>query len=427
MQSTDRLFIIGIGGRPLDRRAHQALLAAEVVVAPGRLYEVFTTYAEFAEAREKIRRTDTVEATLGVVREALAEGRGPVVLLASGDPLFFGIGRRILKEFGREEVEIIPDVSSIQLAFARIREPWEGALLISLHAGPGPRAQRRLPYGLPDVAALVAAHETLAVLTDREHNPGAIAAALASPGGPRTSPLLHVCERLGYDDERVTTGRPDEIAAMSFEEPNVVIIKRQEEPPQADAPPLPPRFGLREEEIGHSGGLITKDEVRAVVLHSLRLPASGVFWDIGAGSGALSLEAARLCPGLAVYAVEKAGEQCAWIRRNASAFGLGTITAVPGEAPSALHGLPAPCRIFIGGSGGRLREVLDFVKEATEAGIVVVNAATLETLDEALRGLERAGYPTRVSEVWVARSKVLGGRRSMAALNPVFIVSGERR
>jgi precorrin-6Y C5,15-methyltransferase (decarboxylating) len=427
LQSTDRLSIIGIGGRPLGARAHRALLGAGVVVATSRLYDVFAAYAEFAETREKIRRADSVEATLGAVREALAEGRGPVVLLASGDPLFFGIGRRILKEFGREGLEIIPDVSSIQLAFARVKEPWDGALLISLHAGQDPRAQRRLPYGLADVAALAAAHETLAVLTDKEHNPAAIAAALASAGAARTSALLYVCERLGYDDERVTAGRPDEIAAMSFAEPNVVIIKRQGDAPQGDAPPLPPRLGLREEEIGHSGGLITKDEIRAVVLHSLRLPASGVFWDIGAGSGALSLEAARLCPGLAVYAVEKAEEQLEWIQRNASAFGLAAIRVVRGEAPTALAGLPPPCRIFIGGSGGRLREILDFVREATEAGIVVVNAATLETLDEALRGLEGAGYAVRVSEVWVARSKVLGERRAMAGLNPVFIVIGERR
>ena len=425
MQATPRLFIIGIGGRPLDGRAHQALLAAEVVVAQRRLYDVFTAYAEFAEVRERIRRTDTLEATLGAVREALAGHRGPVVLLASGDPLFHGIGRRVLKDLGREEVEIIPDVSSIQLAFARIKEPWEGALLISLHAGQDPRAQRRLPHGLADVPTLVAAHQTVAVLTDREHNPAAIAAALAA-GAAHTPPLIYVCERLGYDDERVTAGRPEEIAAMSFAEPNVVIIKRQEGAPQAGASPFPPRLGLREEEIGHSGGLITKDEVRAVALHSLRLPASGVLWDIGAGSGALSLEAARLCPGLAAFAVEKAEEQLTWIRRNASAFGPGTITAVHGEAPSALAGLPAPCRVFIGGSGGRLREILDVVKEATEAGIVVVNAATLETLDEALQGLEGAAYRTRVSEVWVARSKVLGGRRAMTGLNPVFIVIGER-
>ena len=127
--------------------------------------------------------------------------------------------------------------------------------------------------------------------------------------------LVSVCERLGYDDERITEGSPDEIAAMSFDDPNVVIIRHTADPAPVRAT-AHPRFGLREEEMAHSGGLITKDEVRAVTLHALRLPEEGVLWDIGAGSGAVSIEAARLCPGLRVFAVEKDEGQLGLIRQN---------------------------------------------------------------------------------------------------------------
>jgi precorrin-6Y C5,15-methyltransferase (decarboxylating) len=236
---------------------------------------------------------------------------------------------------------------------------------------------------------------------------------------------LYVCERLGYDDERITEGGPEEIAAMSFNDPNVVIVRNTVDQPPIRTPAYP-RLGLREEEMAHSGGLITKDEVRAVTVHALRLPEEGVFWDIGAGSGAVSIEAARLCPGLQVFAVEKDERQVALIRQNRSLFGLPTLTVVDGEAPRALASLPAPDRVFIGGSGGNLRGIVDVVQGRMESGIVIVNAATLETLHDACEGLEKAGYALRISEVSVARAKPLGAGRHMAAQNPVFVITGEK-
>lgn len=143
-----KLTIIGIVGRPLDVRARQAAMSAQIIVGPRRLCDIFAGYAEFPEAEGRIRQIDTPDETMAFIHESLNQGRERIVLLASGDPLFFGIGRRALMEFGRDAVEIIPDVSSVQLAFSRIKEPWDDALLISLHGKSDAGRRKKLPYGL---------------------------------------------------------------------------------------------------------------------------------------------------------------------------------------------------------------------------------------------------------------------------------------
>lgn len=425
-----RLTIVGIGQKPLDDRAREAVASAEFILGSRRLIEVFASYPEHGEAEGRTKRIDSVNETMRFIHEAFEKGTKDVVLLGSGDPLFFGVGRRAVEEFGPEVVEIIPDLSSLQVAFSRIKEPWDHALFVSLHAGPDPLKRRRLRYDLGDLPALARTHGTLGVLTDKENSPAVIAARFVDRDLRAAPVVLYVGERIGYPDERMTKGSPEEIAALSFGEPNVVIIRKAGEG-QSPAPWSPssesgPRFGLRETEIAHSRGLITKDEVRAVAIHALRLPENGVLWDIGAGSGALSVEAARLCPGMEIFSVEKEPEQQGHIERNASRFAAGNITLVRGEAPGVLPSLPAPDRVFIGGSGGGLRGIVDEVRSRMDRGIMVVNAATLETLNEAISALEGAGFPVTVTEISVARSRPLSERRLMAALNPVFMVKGEK-
>jgi precorrin-6Y C5,15-methyltransferase (decarboxylating) len=174
-----------------------------------------------------------VDETIGFIRSQLSspslQGHRPgnIVLLASGDPLFFGIGKRAIEEFGKEHVEILPDLSSIQVAFARIKESWDGALLISLHGGPDPEKRRKLEYTLSDIPSLVARYTKLAILTDRENSPPKIAGELLRSGvaGHRKPAItLYVCEKLGYPDEQITQGNPEGISRMDFTDPNVVII-----------------------------------------------------------------------------------------------------------------------------------------------------------------------------------------------------------
>ena len=188
-----------------------------------------------------------------------------------------------------------------------------------------------------------------------------------------------------------------------------------------------PHFGLVEKEIRHSRGLITKDEVRAVAIHKLRLPQRGVLWDIGAGSGSVSVEAARPSPGLRVYAIEKDEGQIANIEENKIRFGCTNMTITAGEAPEALKNLPSPDRVFVGGSHGQLSGIINVVNERMPRGIIVINAVKTETLNEAVLLLEKSFFAVDISQVSISRSKVVNGQRHMAALNQISVIRGERQ
>jgi len=423
----NKVQVIGIGFRPLDMRAGRSLLNSDVVLVNDRLLGVFKNYVEYEGVRDRIITHGSVYETLDYIADNYQTKK--IALIAAGDPMFFGIGRLVIERLGKDAVEVYPDLSSIQIAFSRIRETSNNALLISLHGGPDPEKRRKLEHELADVPGLLKRYNKIAILTDKVNSPETIAETLCK--GEMTSPLqMHVCEKLGYDDEKVTEGSPEEISKMSFVHPNVVIIISAEAGKRGSgevgAWRAMPVFGLKEDEIQHSRGLITKDEVRAVAIHKLRLPRTGVLWDIGAGSGSVSIEAAVLCPDLKVYAIEKDEDQIANIRENKNRYTTGNIEIVGGHAPEALLQLPAPDRAFIGGSGGRLNDIVDYINEKMPSGIAVINAATIETLNEAVQSLERNGFRVDVTEISVSRSKSIGGKRHMSALNPIFVVTGER-
>jgi precorrin-6Y C5,15-methyltransferase (decarboxylating) len=340
--------------------------------------------------------------------------------------MFFGIGRLVIERFGQNAAEIYPDLSSVQVAFSRVKETMNDALLISLHGGPDPSKRRKLKYAITELPDLLRKHGKLAVLTDRDNGPDKIAKEIYGDDAQ-----IYVCEKIGYDDEKIIQGTPEEIERMSFKYPNVVILKsakvqKYNGTKELNNEPSGFIFGLREDEIFHSRGLITKDEVRAVTVHKLRLPKEGVLWDIGAGSGSVSIEAGRLCPKLTVYAIEKSQEQVQHINKNRKKFQALNINVVQGEAPDVLKGLPVPDRVFIGGSGGELGTILKKVNDTMVSGIVVVNAVTIETLNGAVQELEKNGFSIKISEVSVSRSKEIGKKRQMSALNPIFIIAGEK-
>lgn len=421
-----KLSVIGIGYRPLDQKACQALMEARAIFTSQRLSLVFSRYDEYESVRDRMQVINSVDETINAIRQCLSEAHTrPVVLLASGDPLFFGIGRRAIQEFGRENIEVLPDLSSIQLAFSRIGIPWDNAFLISLHAGPDPEKRRKLKYDLEDLPFLLLAHSKICILTDREKNPTAIASFLHS-SVITYKLLIYVCEKLGYPEEKITKGTPEEISCLSFSNPNVVIIMKDDADSDKSVSAGLPIFGLSEDFISHSRGLITKDEVRAVAIHKLKLFPGCTTWDIGAGSGSVSLEIARLCPSSRVYAVEKDDEQLAHIRKNKTTFEAANITIVNGVAPHILNWLPVPQRVFIGGSKGRLSDIIKFIDKCMDAGIVVITATMLDTLHEGIACLEQAGFHISVSEVTVSRSQSVADRLHMSGLNPIFIISGEK-
>lgn len=400
-----RIELIGISG-PALAAEHWPVLRRCVAVAASRRYRplVEGLGCPLIDIAPLPTMLDTTEAALAT---------GDVAVLASGDPLFYGIGRTLIARFGPKRLRVHPALSAVQLACARFRVPWDDLALISLHG-----------RGDGDIPGRVLRHRRAMLFTDNRTSPDRVAASLltaleACDDRERIAALhLRVAENLGLADERLTGGSLHDIAARRFSPLNMVLV---EQPDLTE----PPCFGLTEAEIQHSRGLITKDEVRAATLHRLRLPATGVFWDIGGGSGSVSLEAARLCPDLSIHTVEKKPEEQANIRTNIRRFGAYTIHLVNGEAPEALAGLPTPDRIFIGGSGRRLEAIVEAaVDRLADGGRIVVNAVLPHTETTALDCLHRLGLRVSASTLSVTRRPYPEGESR--SFNPITLITGDK-
>jgi precorrin-6Y C5,15-methyltransferase (decarboxylating) len=217
----NKVTVVGIGFKPLTEAASRAVLDSDVVLTNNSLLAVFKTYPEYTGVQNRILVHDSVYETIDYIKDHYLTRK--LVLLAAGDPMFFGIGGMIVEEVGPESVEILPDLSSVQVAFSRTGETSSRALILSLHGGPDPDRRRALEHGIADLPHLLAQHEKLAILTDRVNSPEKIADELSM--GKRNI-KMYVCEKLGYSDERITEGTPEELSQMQFKHPNVVIVRR---------------------------------------------------------------------------------------------------------------------------------------------------------------------------------------------------------
>ncbi|UKL13064.1 precorrin-6y C5,15-methyltransferase (decarboxylating) subunit CbiE [Dissulfurimicrobium hydrothermale] len=398
-----RLHLIGIGPEGPSKMGRNAILSCGYAVTPER----FRSFIHSADLG--IIPIVPIKEAIKAIRDAL--NKTDVAVLADGDPLFYGIGRLIIKEFERDVITIYPALSSMQLAFSCLKEPWDDAHFLSLHG-----------REIDDIHGRILLHQKTFILTDDVHDPSFIAKRLldALPPDRRGDYLVFVGERLGMKDERVFEGRLDEAVGQEFAEPNVMIVIRKTRAEDEDHPFV---FGLTESQIEHSRGLITKDEVRAVTIHRLRPPKEGVLWDIGAGSGSVSIETGRISPRLKIFAIEKDGAEMFNLRTNIMRFGVWNITPVHGEAPGVLSGLPDPDRVFIGGSGGSLPGIIaSTARRLKNSGRIVINAVTAKTRDLAPRLMCEAGLEVDISEISVTRRKLEDG--TSLNLNPISIITG---
>jgi len=367
----------------------------------------------------------------GWVREAWAQGL-PVAVLATGDPLCHGIGGRLIGVLGAAAIEVLPAPSTLQLACARLKRPWQGVQIASCHgAGSGDWAPGATPdHALYPMVQAVARHPLVAVFTSPENGPDRIARALLAVGyGPEVR--LSVAARLAGPDEALF---PDlgleEAAGRGFPQPNVVILERA----TGSSAESEPVLGLADADFAHQGrgagegaGLITKLEVRAVSLAKLGLTPGSQVWDIGAGSGAVGLEAGRIAYAGHVWAIERSPARAADARANARRLRAGNYSLIEGEAPAGLAAWPDPDAVFIGGSGGALAALIELIAvRLRPGGRLVLNLVTLENLATATATLERAGLAWDLIQLAVARSQPILGLHRLAALNPVWILSATR-
>ncbi len=416
--------LIGIlddGWAGLADCARARLTSADVVIGAGRTLDLVRAHLPNAELKD-------MDGALGKVPEwsqtALAQNR-TVAILATGDPLCHGIASWLNDKLDTLP-EILPNVSTLQLACARFQQPWNDVKIASCHskdagewfAGASPA------HGLYPAMRAIALHVHVFLFTGPENNPARLARALLTAGYASEEVSLSIASRLQLPDEQLFPALTlDAAASMNVPKPNVVLVRRKE---SAGVP----TFGLDDLEYIQrtpEKGLITKQEARALSLAKLRIAPDATVWDIGAGSGSVGLEAARLAPHGHVWAIEKNEGDAANARANAFRFRATNYSLFDGKAPQHLDTWPDPDAVFIGGSGGELAELIRLaLARLKPGGRLVMNFVTLENLATATSALSESNAEWDVVQLQASRSQPILDMHRMAAQNPVWIVTASK-
>jgi precorrin-6Y C5,15-methyltransferase (decarboxylating) len=397
-----RITVVGLDGRLLDGEIERLLVDAALVAGGWQHLETLGV----ERGRAVVLKGDLSEAL------ARIEGtEGPVVVLASGDPGFFGIVRLLGGQFGRENLRVLPGLSSVALAFARAGLSWDDAVTVSAHG----RDPRR-------AVNVCRAHPKVAVLTSPDFGPAELAEALG--GLDRT---FVVAEKLGEADERVFHGDTGTVMGMEWEDPNVVLVLDEEGMPGAkgwisSGIQSPSRWALPEGEFEYRSGMISKSSTRALILSRLGPGPGDLIWDVGAGSGSVAIECARL--GAAAIAIDRDPESCARIRRNAHRHNT-NVQLIEGKAPEALRDLSEPDAVFVGGSGGAFDEIVKLSAVRARRAVVLA-LVTLERVVPAAQLLENCDLEIETTFLQTSKMKGVGNLHRLAAESVVFVVSGSR-
>ena len=397
--------IIGMGDHGclgLSSLAIGRIAEARVLVGKNRHLDFFSQFSgqKLAIGKEMTRLIDQIK--------DLSE-ENDVCVLASHDPLFYGIGSRLIETLGKDHVEIIPYPSAMQFAFATLKERWDDAVTISLHG--------RSLFGL--VARLRGVAKAV-LLTDNTNTPQRIAGHLIAYGWDEVDCLL--CENLAGPEQRIRSFKPAQLAALpDCAELNLLILKRDASGDQGPLGHLPDESYLSD---NFGAGLITKREVRVLALSAMRLKRETVVWDIGAGSGAVAIEAAAVATHGTVCAIERDASRMELVRANALTHKMDNILFALGDAPAAFTSLPQPEAIFVGGSGSPCLPVLEAAYRALkQGGVMVVSAVTFDKVAAAIEFSGQVGLVPEVTLVQCARFTTLGAHLRYQAINPIHLIS----
>ena len=408
-------------GAPASLPAPQQTLlrAATVIAAPQRLQAALQDW--LGDAKPELLSSDDPRALVDSMQSRAADQA--VAVLASGDPLWFGLGRILCDRIGAERLRFHPAPTSLQLAFSRIGRPWQDADWVSLH-GRDPEILARTLQKRP---------AALAVLTDPNQGGAGTVQQMLRSSGLEASTDLWLCENLGHPDERVQLIAPGTALPTDLQPLLIALLIARE--PAAPDPQQLPLFGLDDGlYLQHSDhpGLMTKREVRIQLLAELALPPQGVLWDLGAGTGSVGLEALRLRPGLQLLAVERRAGGAQLIQRNAQRLGVGPAAVLEADATTVLNGglpsqLSQPDRVLLGGGGAQRERLLqEVLTRLRSGGVVVIPLASIEALANVRPLLENAGLAVRVQQLQAWRGQPLGDGTRLAPMNPTLIVTGTR-
>lgn len=393
--------LIGMGsGQPenLTLQGLAALRQADLILGARRLLAVLP--AGCTENRAAAYRPDEVAELLQT------SGAENAVLVYSGDTGFYSGASAMMEKLEALGVRarVLPGLSSIQLLAAALGRPWQGWNLVSAHG-----------RTCDPVAECMQGRPTF-FLTGGSEDPATLCAQLAAEGFGDVQGVVGQC--LGTPEEKLFRGSVKELAAGRFNSLSVLLVEAAEVLPRR-AP------GLPDEAFERGDVPMTKQEVRAAVLAKLAVRPGDILWDVGAGTGSVSVELALAAPRGRVYAVECRPEGCALIKANREKFRTRNLVLVEGLAPAALSDLPAPDAVFIGGSKGSLAAIVDAALDKNPDARICVSAIALETLSAAVAALTAKGRTVQVSQIAVSRAKAVGGLHLMMAQNPIYLITGE--
>lgn len=393
--------LIGMGsGQPenLTLQGLAALRQADLILGARRLLAVLP--AGCTENRAAAYRPDEVAELLQT------SGAENAVLVYSGDTGFYSGASSMMEKLEALGVRarVLPGLSSIQLLAAALGRPWQGWNLVSAHG-----------RTCDPVAECMQGRPTF-FLTGGSEDPATLCAQLAAEGFGDVQAVVGQC--LGTPKEKIFRGSVKELAAGRFNSLSVLLVEAAEVLPRR-AP------GLPDEAFERGDVPMTKQEVRAAVLAKLAVRPEDILWDVGAGTGSVSVELALAAPRGRVYAVECRPEGCALIKANREKFRTRNLVLVEGLAPDALSDLPAPDAVFIGGSKGSLAAIVDAALDKNPDARICVSAIALESLSAAVAALTAKGRTVQVSQIAVSRAKAVGGLHLMMAQNPIYLITGE--
>ena len=393
--------LIGMGsGQPenLTLQGLAALRQADLILGARRLLAVLP--AGCTENRAAAYRPDEVAELLQT------SGAENAVLIYSGDTGFYSGASSMMEKLEALGVRarVLPGLSSIQLLAAALGRPWQGWNLVSAHG--------RI---CDPVAECMQGRPTF-FLTGGSEDPATLCAQLAAEGFGDVQAVVGQC--LGTPEEKIFRGSVKELAAGRFNSLSVLLVEAAEVLPRR-AP------GLPDEAFERGDVPMTKQEVRAAVLAKLAVRPEDILWDVGAGTGSVSVELALAAPRGRVYAVECRPEGCALIKANREKFRTRNLVLVEGLAPDALSDLPAPDAVFIGGSKGSLAAIVDAALDKNPDARICVSAIALESLSAAVAALTAKGRTVQVSQIAVSRARAVGGLHLMMAQNPIYLITGE--
>lgn len=405
-----KVTIIGAGpGNPdlLSRAALDAIGIADVVIGAHRALVGIDVPPDVVRC-ELVKTADIVAA----LTDAASWQRAVVVM--TGDVGLFSGARRLVEALSGDaqvDVRVIPGISSASYLAARLARPWQDWRFASAH-------------GVAcDIVAEAECAGELFLVTSGGEDPSRLSGELVQAGFGDA--CVTVAERLSYPDERITCATASEITGQTFDDLNVMLIDFA----GGAGSPAGSRWpyassGIPDELFIRGDVPMTKQEVRAVALAKLRLTTTDTVWDVGAGTGSVSIEAALVARAGSVWAVERNAAGVRLIRENADAFGCGNVHAVPGVAPEALAKLPVPDAVFVGGSAGELPSIVEAALEKNSQVRLCVPCVTVETLTEACALLSGSCFKGfEACQVSAARAEAVGSHHLMKAQNPVFLVS----